>query len=397
MERPIMRISARLGRLLGVSLLLAFVLRVASPVQGASEQGEAQPAPQKKTKLQKLLEPFPDADTLRARREKAEQLPLFATTETLVLRLGADFRALNRDRKPEGTTRYPGVLTVTDASGQSRDIPVELRARGHFRRLQRNCDFVPLRVEFGTKAEVKDTAFEGQDELKLVTHCQNSREFDQYVLAEYLAYRIMNAITPWSFRARLARVTYVDSTSGRTAATRFAVFIEKDTHVARRVEGRVAPLENRLFPTLDQDSLVTMALFQYLIGNTDYSIIKLHNIVLIQDREGALHPITYDFDLAGLVHPPYAVPNPLLSLMITTVRDRLYRGPCLTAEQFGPYLEKLRAKKAEVLALPASITAFEASARQDVLDYLEEFFGVIESRSRTSLALVNRCRKVDGM
>jgi hypothetical protein len=387
---------ARLGRFFAVSAWLALLFQVTLPAQGGAGRVDAPQAPQKKTKLQQLADPWPDAGTLRERRTKAENLPLFAATDTLALKLSADFRAVNKNRSPDSTTPYPGVLVVTGAAGNGRDIPVTLRVRGHVRRLQRTCDFVPLRVEF-EKAEVKDTVFAGQDDLKLVTHCQDSREFDQYVLAEYLAYRIMNAVTPWSFRARLARIAYVDAPSGKTVATRFGVLIEKDTHVARRVEGRVAPLQNRLFRSLDQDSLVMMALFQFLIGNTDYSIIKLHNIRLIQDIQGGLHPITYDFDLAGLVHPPYAAPNPILRTQIATVRDRLYRGPCLTAQQLEPYLARFRAKKAEVLALVTSITEFEPGARQDVLDYVKDFFDVIESRSRTSLALVGRCRAVDGM
>ncbi len=388
---------ARLGRSLAVSASLALIIHVTSPVQGASGQSDGQQPPQKKTHLQELADPWPDAETLHKRRAKAEELPLFTTADTLAIRLAADFKAVNKDRVPDSPKRYPGLLTVTDADGTSRELPVNLGVRGHLRLQERNCDFVPLRLEFGKKAEVKGTVFEGQDELKLVTHCQDSREFDQHVLAEYLAYRIMNVMTPWSFRARLARVTYLDAGSGKTVAARFAIFLEKDGHIARRVEGRVAPLQNRLFRNVDQDSLVMMALFQFLIGNTDYSLIKLHNVRLIQDLEGRLHPITYDFDLAGLVNPPYATPNPLLRNKIRTVRERLYRGPCLTAEQFEPYLEKFRAKKPEVLALAASIKEFEPDARRDVVDYLKDFFDVIGSRSRTSLALVNRCHKVDGM
>ena len=264
----------------------------------------------------------------------------------------------------------------------------------HLRLNPRACSFVPLRVEF-SKPAAKGTVFERQSALKLVTHCQNSGEYEQYVLGESLAYKIANLLTPASFRIRVARATYVDSTTGKTLTTRWAIFIEDQDDVARRMQGRIAPLEERLFRNLEQRSLLRMSVFQVLIGNTDYSIHALHNVRLVQDPEGILRPVAYDFDSSGLVNPPYAAPDS--RLRISSVLDRRYRGPCVPVEQLEPTLAEFRAKKAEILALYDAEAALTSTHREAAKHYLKDFFDIIASEKRTKTLFVDRCRPAVGM
>ena len=63
----------------------------------------------------------------------------------------------------------------------------------------------PLFVSFGDET-ARGTLFEGQTMLPLTTHCRDSSSYEQYVLKEYLAYRIYNLLTDKSLRVRLARV-----------------------------------------------------------------------------------------------------------------------------------------------------------------------------------------------
>jgi hypothetical protein len=280
--------------------------------------------------LKRLAEPWPSAERLRERREDAENRRLFQDEGTLEFTLAADFRSINRDRNPESTKEYPGTLTTVDDKGARVSMPVTLRARGHVRRNVRTCAFVPIRVEF-TKGTRKDTVFERQTALKLVTHCQNSADYDQHVLREYLAYRILNVLTPRSFRARLAKTTYVDSMSGETLMTRRSMFIEDDDDVARRLEGRVIQLPRAMFTNVDRATLDLMMLFQYMIGNTDFSLFALHNVRLIVTPDRTMPPVPYDFDISGLVRPPYGIPDKRLP--IADVRERLYRGPCRSVDE----------------------------------------------------------------
>ena len=167
--------------------------------------------------------------------------------------------------------------------GQLRVIPVLLRTRGNLRLDSRVCAFVPLSIEF-PKNVVNDTAFDGQRKLKLITHCQEEEDYDQGVLKGYLAYRLFNLITPRSFRVRLAKATYVNSRNGKTMSSHNAVFIEDEDDLARRLEGRAVAMPHTVFVNYDLDALTTMMVFQYMIGNTDFSIYALHNVKIVQTR-----------------------------------------------------------------------------------------------------------------
>src|SRR5581483_7165013 len=132
---------------------------------------------------------------------------LFAPGPPLDFALSSNFGQINKERTPNNGRLFPGVLTVDGTA-----IPVELGSRGHLRLKSTTCDFVPLKVDF-PRGEVAGTVFESQTSLKLGTHCRAERDYDQYVVREYLAYRLANLATPLSFRARLAHATYVDAAS----------------------------------------------------------------------------------------------------------------------------------------------------------------------------------------
>ena len=77
----------------------------------------------------------------------------------------------------------------------------------------------------------------------------------------------------------------------------------------------------------DPMSSVRNAFFQFMIGNTDYSITYQHNekLFYIDDK---IVPIPYDFDMSGFVNPSYAVVSAINNkiLPIDKVTNRLYRG-----------------------------------------------------------------------
>lgn len=368
----------------GLLLLLLMVVDAA-----IAEEVAKQKKP-KKNPLAKLAEPWPTAERMRERRRAAEGRRLFQSADPLRFTLTADFRAVNKERDPASTRRFPAVLRIAGDDGQDRSIPVKLRTRGHFRLMSRNCSFVPLRVEF-PRQEGEGTVFEGAGTLKLGTHCEGDQEYEQYTLREYLAYRIFNLLTPRSFRARLAKATHVDSASGKTLATRYAMFIESEADVARRLEGRIVPLPRTLFRNLDPETLTLMMLFEYLIGNTDFSIFALHNVRLVQDQARILYPVPYDFDFSGMVDARYAAPG--RQLHIETVRDRLYRGPCRSVEELRPFLAAFRARKADVMATVDAVPDLDKNSRRKTREYLEEFYRTIDHSRSVKSELMDKCAK----
>jgi hypothetical protein len=366
--------------------VVSLVVAAAPVYPDAPKKKKASPPP-------RTAQPWPDAEEMARRREDAESRRLFQEASPLPFTLTADFKAVGKDRKPGSTRRFPAMIATVGDDGQPRSIPISLSTRGHAR-LIRNCGFVPLRLEL-PREDMKGTPFEGHGTLKLVTHCHGSKDYEQGALREYLAYRIFNLLTPRSFRVRLARATYVDSRSGRPIATRYAMLLESERDLARRLEARVAALPRTTFRHLDRGALASMMLFEYMIGNTDFSIYVQHNVRLLQNQAGVIHPVPYDFDYAGLVNAPYALPARGLNLK--TVLERAYLGPCLIPDEMPPLVAAFREKKADVMALVDSVEGMEPGTRREAKAYLEEFFSTIERPRDARRLLVDGCTKRAGM
>jgi len=365
-------------RRLSVAFLFAFAL--ASPVLLAQDPGTAPP---KKNPLAKLAEPWPDDEVLAQHRTEAQNRRLFQDAAVIEFTLTSDFNAINKERTPNNGKQFAGVLATGGV-----EIPVKLGSRGHLRLKPSTCEFVPIKIEV-PKEQVAGTLFDGQTTLKLGTHCQNVSEFDQYVIREYLTYKLANAVTPFSFRARLGRGTYIDAKSKKTISTHNALFLEHENDVARRLGGRDVTLPHLMFKDLDKDTLTTTMLLEYFLGNTDYSIYALHNIVIVQDKKRTFFPVAYDFDSSGMVHPPYAAPDS--RLLIKSVTDRLYRGPCRTVEEFNAALEPFRAHRAEMFAVLEGVKELDRRHRGEMKDYLDSFFKRIETPEAVKKTFVDGC------
>jgi len=365
-------------RRLGLFALAALTL--AAPALFA----QATPPAAKTPKPAISTAPWPDDEVLLARRTEAQQRPLFMDGPPLEFTLAAPFNLINKERTPNNAKPFPGVLTVGGT-----DIPVTLRSRGHLRLKPQTCDFVPIGIGFTQRSGLAGTAFEGQTTLKLGTHCRNTSEFDQYVLREYLSYKLANLVTPLSFRARLARATYVDGATKKIVSTHAALFLEHENDVARRLGGRDVRQPHMVFKDFNVDALTTTMMLEYMLGNTDYSIWALHNIVVVQDKTRRFFPVAYDFDLSGMVNPPYAAPDERLG--IRRVTDRLYRGPCRPLEAFTAAAEPFRAHKDEMFAAIDTTAELNRVHKSEMKEYLESFFRRIATPDAIKRTFVDGC------
>ncbi|MEQ1728518.1 MAG: hypothetical protein ABL982_09055 [Vicinamibacterales bacterium] len=323
------------------------------------------------------------------RTRSAMQRALFSSDEQIPITLIANFKAVNRDRNPESTKVFPATLVAPSLNGGEDRLAVNIRTRGHSRRAANTCTFAPLRIEFTGKIE--GTVFEGHKSLKLGTHCRDVDSYEQYVYREFAAYKIFNRITPRSFRARLSTATYVDVSNNKPITTRAGLFLEDDDDVARRLDGEISELQNLSFGHVDGESMVLLSLFEYMIGNTDMSLAKLHNIILVRASNGSVYPVPYDFDYSGLVNARYAIPAKVLNL--ATVRERLYRGPCLAEENLAPYLTRTRGMRDAVVGLYDQIPNLDAGYRKDARGYLDQFFKIIEKPGDAKRAFIDGCKR----
>ena len=161
----------------------------------------------------------------------SEPRPLFAEDGILRVTIDAPIATLMDVRPDEAYLK--GSFTFTDLDGAEKRVSLKLRTRGNFRRKPEHCDFAPIRLNF-VKSEVKNTLFDGQDKLKLVTHCKTWEEgFEEYVFREYLAYRIYQVLTDVSYRVRLLDITYFD-TQKDGELNRIGFVIEDDGDVRDR-------------------------------------------------------------------------------------------------------------------------------------------------------------------
>jgi hypothetical protein len=90
-----------------------------------------------------------------------------------------------------------------------------MKTRGHFRKLKENCKYPPLLINFPKDVDRLSSVFSGQKKLKLVMPCTG----DDYIIREWLVYKIYNLITPKSFRARLVRVDLDDAKSKKASSS----------------------------------------------------------------------------------------------------------------------------------------------------------------------------------
>jgi len=298
---------------------------------------------------------------------------LFREDAPLAITIGADFRAVFAHRDTVNPIRHPATLTFAGDSGPV-VLPIELTTRGHFRLLSSVCSFPPLKV-YLPKQQVKGTVFGGNASLKLVTHCEKHPRSEQNLLVEYAIYRAYNQLTDWSHRARLTRVKYADTRDSSRTITRYGFFLENDKDMAERNGGTLFE-QVASYSEMDSTLMDLVGVFEYLIGNTDWSVIMRHNIRLVQvPGRDVLYPVAYDFDFAGLVDAAYARPDPRMP--IKSVRDRLYRGMCRPVEQLTPTLVRVMAAKDSIRDAFIALPDIEPKRLKDVLAYLDDGFSHI--------------------
>jgi hypothetical protein len=333
------------------------------------------------------------AAALAAPNQSRDTIPLFESEEPLQFTLTANFDSLRGDRRGE-TPERPAVVQLRTGSGMDVSVEAQLRTRGRFRRASSNCSFPPLRLNL-KKKQTEGTAFEGQDKLKIVGSCRPNREsFEQLVLAEYLTYRAFEIITDTSFRTRLAQITYVDESGENDTDTRYAFLIEDDDALAERIGGDILDMEtgkNMPAGFFDPSTAAIAGIFQYMIGNTDWSDVAAHNVEIV-DLYGVALPVPYDFDFSGLVGAPYSIPDP--SLGIKDVQERRYRGRCRSSLDFAPILQQFRDAEAEVISLFENFEYIEDGHRDRTVRYLKSFFEEIETDDRAQRVFLRYCRQL---
>ncbi len=339
-----------------------------------------------------------DPPPLRLTRPPA---PLFTSHDVVSITIEGPLDRVFKERDEDEKESFDAVLWH-HAAGIDEAYDIALRTRGHFRLRPSTCDFPPLRVNF-KRSQVEGTVFAGQNKIKMVTHCQDRRdEYEQYVLQEYLIYRTFNLLSDQGFRVRLARITYVDTDGKRDTLTKYAFFIEDDDAMAERNGWDVLEVPNVLPSQMQQEPLVLVELFQFMIGNTDWDAfvgergdVCCHNGLLIGSvREFVVIPVPYDFDFAGLIWTRYATPDP--RLRVRNVRQRLFRGICRQREELEAAFPLFHEQREAIYDLYRSQPDLDSKRLEDTIEYLDEFYEIIGDPRKVEREMLNKCREPEG-
>jgi hypothetical protein len=312
---------------------------------------------------------------------------LFTRDEVLDISLSFDIKYYKKKRSDEEYLN--AVLTYYTGENDSITRNIKLRSRGIFRR--EYCDFPPLMLNFRAK-EYIGKEFNKINKLKMVTVCKKGQE--DYLLREYLVYKLYNILTDYSFKVRLLRINYIDTGNKNKSVKEFAFAIEPVDFLSERLYSLEIPPRTLHRSSIKPEMFDRMAIFNYMIGNGDWAVGNQHNVVVLQggqsDRPDLGICIPYDFDYSGIVNTDYAVPGETLG--IKSVRERVFLGLCREKEDFEKALKEFSDKKDEMYQTIRDFPWLSEKSKNDMIKYLDSFYKQFDKRNSIVNNLLYDCR-----
>lgn len=317
---------------------------------------------------------LPPVGTGNIKQDTTGKNRLFDTDELLNIKLSGNLRDLFNDRG-EKVQNHDLVVSYINENRSEVSVPATARTRGHFRKSSDVCKYPPLLLQFAKTGAAASSVFSDQTKLKLVMPCQGN----EYVVKEWMVYRLYNLVTPMSLRARLVQVQLEDTKKKSNSDPFYGILLEEDQQMARRNNVVVVNKKALQPQQTENTAFLTMAVFQYLIGNTDWSVQYQQNIKFVAADQNAV-PITvaYDFDHAGIVGAPYAMPAEALEM--ASVRERRYRGYCITdMSRYADVVTLYNHLKKEIYTLYASCPLLDDKYKKATQKYFDEFYAILNN------------------
>jgi hypothetical protein len=318
---------------------------------------------------------------------------LFKDDELIEISLRFDLSTYFRTKPQDVYLKANLTFHLSKSDSISRDI--RLRTRGVFR--NKFCMFAPIELNI-KKANFGYSDLNKISKLKLVPQCSSGRDKEDYVLREYLTYKLFNVLTDTSFRVRLLEVNYIDAEKKKKSVKQYGFFIEPAEMLAARTNSllikSVILNQNNIIPKI----MDRLALFNYMIGNYDWSVPGQHNVVVLKSKNfdptgaGLGISVPHDFDWTGLVNPSYAIPTEETG--IENVRERLFRGVCRDKEVYNKELDVFLERKPEFYRVIEEFPYIEKNVKRDLIHYLDGFFDQLTGKRDRILAnLSSTCKK----
>lgn len=271
-----------------------------------------------------------------------------------------DMEELERNRRSENSMN--GHLNAAD---QTFEINYEIG--GRFRRI--HCEMPPLRLHLSKKG-LKSLGFGKHNDFKLVTHCNSGPAAQEALFREALVYELYRQISPNAYRSQLVRVNYINiADSSHTTA--YGLLIEDTDELKARTKLKTVKEAYNL-PLESIDNAEIFTLFEYMIGNADFSLIMQRNVKFLEDKKGRITTVPYDFDYSGLVRPDYAKPD--ASKGQRSIEDRVwvwdYDSPANLKEARRLFLDK----RNQLLDTVANFPRLSEESKKEIRQYIREFY-----------------------
>ncbi len=315
--------------------------------------------------------------------------PLFAADDVLSITLTGPLARSARIAPPAEAAA--GLIELEDGTA----FPVRFTRYGLNRRL--NCTFLPFAITLAAE-HTRGTPFEGILRLRLVAPCHLSPAYERYVLLEYLVYASYGIVARPGLRVRLVRCLFRDSDRPASEETVLAFFLEDLGEDARRLDLEWLDIATPDTERIDSEQLAVLALFQFMVGNTDWSAMAAapgerccHNVAIL-GRESARYDdlVPFDFDQTGIVDAPYAEPDQ--SLKIRQVTDRLYRGFCWHNAELPEAVRILNEKRIDLKELYDRDDLPLARVRKQAWRYLDSSYDILNDPKKFSRHILQSCR-----
>ncbi len=328
-----------------------------------------------------------ETDTINILRLPSdEDWDFFDVDEVLRLSLAFDVKTLVRQKRKDA---YQDAVLTLYIDSQVVERNIRIKARGE-RRLSL-CTFPPIKFNF-KKVDSSDVYVGDETTLKLVTHCKSGGNYRQWVLKEFLIYKLYNVLTDFSFKVRLTEIEYIDTGKKGKQKKKYGFLIEHLRDLAIRNDAYFLGKLNQSQKRVDKEMLALMGVFQFMVGNTDWSTAGPHNVKYIRLKDSArLAPVTipYDFDYSGMVDADYAVPRDGLNL--EDVTERYYSVWCLPRPIMEEVITLFREKRPELYDVIGSFTLLEKWQQTKMIRYLDSFYQILDSEEATENKIIKAC------
>lgn len=325
--------------------------------------------------------------SVEAQKAARNARDFFAEDSIIQFTITTDIRNLLAEKKSLKDIDASVSFKFPDSSEIQETI--KLRPRGHSRK--EHCYLSSLMLLFNSNPSNKLAFLKN---LKMVAPCGKSSSDEQYLLKEYLTYKIYNLLTDLSFRVRLLRVTFNDIRKNVNSFSQYAFLLEDIDAVAKRNSHRQKKGIRYSPAGLQSSQSTLMCIYQYMIGNTDWSIPNYHNVKLVVPREDTNSlplPVPYDFDMTGLVNPPYAGTSAILG--IEKVTDRLYRGFPVTTREVETVVALFLQKEKEIIGSIYSFNLLNRKSKHEMATFLYGFFSEIKNKGSVKANFITNARR----